>query len=229
MLRKTMVLALVIVILNLIPAIAQEQVQPYCKVENAVITYEYYGLDKGTVKLMIKDYGDFVRREDNSIKTTDGEEKAYKFFYLLTPEFFYQADLHESNTAVKMGRPTQQETLTLLLHEILYGEAAKDFEKDDRYRKEKDDDVAGQLCKVYYDETSDTTYWIWNDIILKTSTPDVEMLEKEPWIRKKDPYGKVAVTVDLDPKFEKNAFELPEGIEIIGDTVTNLFFLIAQN
>ena len=221
MLQKIMVLALVIVILNLIPVHAQEQVESYCKVKNAVITYEYYGIDKGTVKLMIKDNGQFVRREDNSIKTTDGKEKAYKFFYLLTPELFYQADLHESNTAVKMARPANSENLILLLHEILYGEAAKSFETDDRYQKEKDDVVAGQLCKVYYDGTSDTTYWVWNDIILKTSTPDVEMLDKEPWIRKKDPYGKIAVTVDLDPKFEKNTFEVPEGMEIIGDDEIN--------
>ena len=221
MLRKTMVLVLIIVILNLIPVFAENQVEPYCKVKNAVITYEYYGIDKGTVKLMIKDYGHFVLREDSSIKTTDGEEKTYEFFYLLTPEFLYQADLHESNIAVKMGRPTELEGLRLLLHEILYGEDAESFESDDRYQREKDDYVAGQLCKVYYDGTSDTTYWVWKDIILKTSTPDVEMLDKEPWIRKKDPYGKIAITLDLDPKFEKSTFELPEGMEIIGDPVTN--------
>ena len=216
MLRKAMVLVLIIVFLNLIPVFAQEQVVPYCKVKNAVITYEYYGIEKGTVKLMIKDHGQFVRREDNITKTTDGAEKAYKYFYLLTPEFFYQADLHESDIAVKMKRPDKLEDLILLLHEILYGEAAESFETDDRYQREKDDEVAGQLSKVYFDATSETTYWIWNDIILKTSTPDVEMLDKEPWIRKKDPYGKIAVTVDLDPKFEKNAFEVPDGLEIIG-------------
>ena len=230
MLRKIMVLALVIVFSNLIPVFAENQVESYCKVKNAVITYEYYGLDKGTVKLMIKDYGHFVRREDNSIKTTDGEEKAYKFFYLLTPEFLYQADLHESNTAVKMGRPANLEGLRLLLHEISYGEDAESFQTDDRYQKEKDDYVAGQLCKVYYDKISDVTYWVWNDIILKTSAPDVEILDKEPWIRKKDPYGKIAVTVDLDPKFEKNTFEMPEGMEIIGIPYTLspfCFFLIA--
>jgi hypothetical protein len=221
MLRKTMVLVLTIVILNLIPVFAENQVESYCKVKNAVITYEYYGIDKGTVKLMIKDYGHFVLREDSRIKTTDGEEKTYEFFYLLTPEFLYQADLHESNIAVKMGRPTELEGLRLLLHEILYGEDAESFESDDRYQREKDDYVAGQLCKVYYDGTSDTTYWVWKDIILKTSTPDVEMLDKEPWIRKKDPYGKIAITLDLDPKFEKSTFELPEGMEIIGDPVTN--------
>jgi hypothetical protein len=218
MIRKTLVLALIIVILNLIPAIAQEQAEPYCKVKNAVITYEYYGIEKGTVKLWIKDYGQSVRREDNIIKTTDGEEKEYKFFYLLTPEFLYQADLHESNMAVKMGRPADLAGLRLLLHEILYGEDAKSLETDDRYQKEKDDVVAGQQCKVYYDKTSDVTYWVWNDIILKTSAPDIEMLDKEPWIRKKDPYGKIAITVDLDPKFGKNTFEVPEGMEIIGNS-----------
>lgn len=67
---------------------------------------------------------------------------------------------------------------------------------------------------VYYDKTSDTTHWIWNDIILKTSAPDIEMLDKAPWIKKKDPYGKIAVSVDLNPKFKKDTFKLPEGIEI---------------
>ena len=216
MIRKTMVPTLVFFIFNFVPAFSQEQVQPYCKAKNAVITYEYYGIEKGTVKLMIKDHGQFVRREDNSIKTTDGEEKEYKYFYLLTPEFLYQADLHESNMAVKMARPADLAGLRLLLHEILYGEDAESLETDDRYQKEKDDVVAGQQCKVYHDKTSDVTYWVWNDIILKTSAPDVEMLDKEPWIRKKDPYGKIAITVDLDPKFEKNTFEVPKGLEIIG-------------
>jgi hypothetical protein len=217
MLRKSLVLILVFVIFNLVPASAQEQTQPYCKVKNAVITYEYYGIEKGSIKLMIKDFGQFVRREDNCIKTIDGGEKEYKFFYLLTPEFLYQADLHESNMAVRMARPADLAGLRLLLHEITYGEDAASFETDDRYQKEKDDIVAGQPCKVYHDKTSDVTFWVWNDIILKTSAPDIEMLDKEPWIRKKDPYGKIAVKVDLDPKFEKDTFEVPEGIEIIGD------------
>lgn len=217
MLRKAMALTLVFVLLNLVPAFAQERVEPYCKVKNAVITYEYYGVDKGTVKLMIKDFGQFVRREDNLIKTTDGEEKEYKFFYLLTPDYFYQADLHESNMAVRIARPADLAGLRALLHEITYGEDAASFETDDRYQKEKDDVVAGQPCKVYHDTISDETFWVWNDIILKTSAPDFEMLDKEPWVKKKDPYGKIAVTVELDPKFGKNAFEVPEGIEIIGD------------
>jgi len=214
MLRKTMVLILIIVIFNFIPVFPEEKVESYCKVKNAVITYEYYGFDKGTIKLMIKDHGSFVRREDNRIKTSNGEEKAYKFFYILTPEYIYQADLHDSNMAVKMKRPAELEKLTIVLHEILYGEYAKSFETDDSYKKEKDDYVAGQLCKVYYDKTSDTTHWIWKDIILKTSTPDIEMLDKEPWVKKKDPYGKIAVSVDLNPKFKKDTFKLPEGIEI---------------
>lgn len=217
MLHKVMALTLVFVVSNLVPALAQERVEPYCKVKNVVITYEYYGVDKGTTKLMIKDFGQFVRREDHLIKTTDGEEKEYKFFYLLTPEYFYQADLHESDMAVKMARPTDMTGMRALLHEITYGEDSAFFETDDRYQKEKDEVVAGQPCKVYLDKTSETTFWIWNDIILKTSTPDFEMLEKEPWVRKKDPYGKIAITVDLDPKFEKNTFEVPEGLEIIGD------------
>jgi hypothetical protein len=217
MLRKTMVLALVFALLSLKPIFAEEKGESYCKVENAVITYEYYGIEKGAIKLMIKDYGQFVRREDNIIKTTDGVEKAYKFFYVLTPEYLYQADLHESNIAVKMARPADLAGLRLLLHEIIYGEDAESFDTDDRYQKEKDDYVAGQLCKVYHDTTSDMTFWVWNDIILKTSTPDIEMLDKEPWIRKKDPYGKIALSVELDPKFGKNTFEVSEGIEIIGD------------
>ena len=217
MLRKTMVLALVFALLTLKPIFAEEQAESYCKVKNAVITYEYYGIEKGAIKLMIKDYGQFVRREDNIIKTTDGVEKTYNYFYVLTPENLYQADLHESNMAVKMARPPDLTGLRLLLHEIIYGEDAESFNTEDRYKKEKDDYVAGQLCKVYHDTTSDVTFWVWNDIILKTSTPDIEMLDKEPWIRKKDPYGKIAVSVELDPKFEKNTFEMPEGIEIIGD------------
>ena len=216
MLHKVMALTLVFVVSNLVPALAQERVEPYCKVKNVVITYEYYGVDKGTTKLMIKDFGQFVRREDHLIKTTDGEEKEYKFFYLLTPEYFYQADLHEPDMAVKMARPADLASLRLLLHEILYGEDAASLETDDRYQKGKDDVVAGQPCKVYHDKTSDETFWVWNDIILKTSAQDVEMLDKEPWVRKKDPYGKMAVAVDLDPKFEKNAFEVPDGLEIIG-------------
>ena len=217
MLRKTMVLALVFALLTLKPIFAEERAESYCKVKNAVITYEYYGIEKGAIKLMIKDYGQFVRRQDNVIKTTDGVEKEYKFFYVLTPEYLYQADLHESNMAVKMARPADLSGLRLLLHEIIYGEDAESFDTDDRYQKEKDDYVAGQLCKVYHDTTSDVTFWVWNDIVLKTSAPDIEILDKEPWIRKKDPYGKIAVSVELDPKFEKNTFEVPEGIEIIGD------------
>jgi hypothetical protein len=216
MLSKTMVLVLIIAVFFLIPIHAENQVESYSKVENVVITYDYFGIEKGTVNLMIKDHGQFVRREDNRIKTIDGEEKAQRFFYLLTPDYFYQADLHESDIAVKMERPAKSEDLILLMHEILYGDAAASFETDDRYQKEKDDYVAGQLCKVYHDTIDDTTYWIWNDIVLKTSTPDVEVLDKEPWIRKKDPFGKIAVTVDLDPKFEKNTFEVPAGLEIIG-------------
>ena len=217
MLRKTMVLSLVFALLSLKPIFAEEQAESYCKVENAVIIYEYYGIEKGAIKLMIKDYGQFVRREDNIIKTTDGVEKAYNYFYVLTPEYLYQADLHESNMAVKMARPADLSGLRLLLHEIIYGEDAESFDTDDRYQKEKDDYVAGQLCKVYHDTTSDVTFWVWNDIVLKTSAPDIEILDKEPWIRKKDPYGKIAVSVELDPKFKKNTFEVPEGIEIIGD------------
>lgn len=117
MLRRTMVLILIIVIFNLISVFPEEKVESYCKVKNAVITYEYYGFDKGTIKLMIKDYGSFVRREDNRIKTSNGEEKAYKFFYLLTPEYIYQANLHDSNIAAKMKRPAELGQLRLLLHE----------------------------------------------------------------------------------------------------------------
>ena len=185
----------------------EQESEPYCKVENAIITYEYYGLDKGTVKLYIKDNGSFVRREDTKIVERDGGEKTLRFFYLLTPEYFYQADLHDSNMAVRMPRPANQGDLMILIHEILHGEQAKSLETEKRYKKEAEERVVNQLCKVYYDETSAEKFWIWNDIILKQESLDWET---------KEPSGKRAVSVELNPKFEKDTFELPKDLEIIG-------------
>ena len=50
------------------------------------------------------------------------------------------------------------------------------------------------------------TYWVWNNIILKEEFID--------WETKK-PSGKRAVSVNVNPEFEKDAFSLPEGLEII--------------
>lgn len=186
-------------------AFSEEKPQQFCKVENVVVSYEYYGVDKGITILKITGYGDFVRREDNRIMTSYGEEKEYRYFYLLTPSAFYQADLHDSNMAVKMARPANMEDV-IFFHEILYGKQADSFEKEERYQKKNDESVAGQLCQVYHDTTLAVTYWIWNNIILKEEFID--------WETKK-PSGKKAVSVDVNPEFEKDAFSLPEGLEII--------------
>lgn len=106
-----------------------------------------------------------------------------------------------------MPRPANKEGLILLIHEIMVGEQAESFETEKRYRKEEDDDVCEQRCRVYYDETGGTKYWIWNDIVLKT--------ESIGWETKK-PSGKRAISVDLNPKFKEDAFGLPKGIEVIG-------------
>ncbi len=186
-------------------AFSEEKSQPFCKVENVAISYEYYGNDKGETKIKIKDYGAFVLREDNRIMTSYGEEKEYRYFCLLTPSAFFQADLHDSNMAVQNARPVSMEDITLF-HEILYGKQADSFEKEKRYEKRNDESVAGQLCHVYHDSTEAVTYWIWNHIILKEEYVD--------WETKK-PGGKRAVSVNLNPEFEKDAFSLPEGLEII--------------
>jgi hypothetical protein len=81
------------------------------------------------------------------------------------------------------------------------------LDTDKRYKKEADEEVAGQMCKVYYDEISAEKYWVWNDIILKTESLDWET---------KEPSGKRALTVELDPEFKKGTFEIPEGLEVIG-------------
>jgi hypothetical protein len=185
---------------------AAQEPQPYCKVESAIIKYEYYGLDEGTVTLFIKDNGKYVRRDDKRIKTSDEGEKTLRFFYLLTPKDFYQADLHQGNMAVRMDRPADMASM-ILIHEILYGESADSLDTDKRYKKEADEEVAGQMCKVYYDEISAEKYWVWNDIILKTESLDWET---------KEPSGKRALTVELDPEFKKGTFEIPEGLEVIG-------------
>jgi len=207
MFRKTILLAIVIFILNLVVSriseSGEEKPEPFCKVKNAVIAYEYYGIDKGTIKLMIKDYGNFVRREETRIMKSDEKERVYKNFYLLTPEYYYDVDV-KSNTAIKMKCPANMEEL-ITISEILYGEQAKSVETEDRYQKEKDGSVAGQVCKVYHDKISAMTYWIWNDIILKEESIDWET---------KEPSGKRAVSVDLNPKFKKDTFELLKGMEI---------------
>lgn len=46
---------------------ADQEPDPYCKVENAIISYEYYGLDQGTVKLSIKDSAGYVPRDETRI------------------------------------------------------------------------------------------------------------------------------------------------------------------
>jgi len=186
-------------------ASSEEKPKQFCRVENVVISYAYYGDDKGKTILKIKDHGAFVRREDNRVMTSYGEEKEYRYFCLLTPSAVYQADLHDSNRAVKMARPADMEDV-IFFHEILYGKQAGSFEKEERYQKKNDESVAGQLCQVYHDTTLAVTYWIWNNIILKEEFID--------WETKK-PSGKKAVSVDVNPEFEKDAFSLPEGLEII--------------
>ena len=186
-------------------ASSEEKSQQFCKVENVIISYEYYGDDKGETKLKIKDYGAFVLREDNRNMTSYGEEKEYRYFCLLTPSAFYQADLHDSNMVVENARPASMEDVTLF-HEVLYGKQADSFEKEKRYEKRKDESVAGKLCLVYHDSTEAVTYWVWNNIILKEEFID--------WETKK-PSGKRAVSVNVNPEFEKDAFSLPEGLEII--------------
>jgi len=215
MFRKIILLTLIILamslIVNRISGSGQEESAPFCKIKNAVITYEYYGLDKGTIKLMVKDNGSFVRREENRIMTSDDEKREYKSFYLLTPQYYYDVNV-ESNIAIRMKRPANMDEL-ITIHEILYGEQAESLETDDRYQKKKNESVAGQACKVYHDKISATTYWIWENIKLKEESLD--------WETKK-PSGIRAVSVDLDPKFVKDIFELPEDIEIIGGCLPDL-------
>jgi hypothetical protein len=186
-------------------ASSEEKSQPFCKVENVVISYEYYGNDKGETTIKIKDYGAFVLRKDNRIMTSYGEEKEYRYFCLMTPSAFYQADLHDSNMAVKIARPANMEDI-ILFHEILYGKQADSLETEKRYQKRNDESVAGQLCHVYHDNTEAVTYWVWNNIILKEESVD--------WETKK-PSGKRAVSVNVNPEFEKDAFSLPEELEVI--------------
>lgn len=210
MIKKILIVTAVAFILNCIAVpffgTEKQEAEPYSKVESVIITYEYYGLDKGTVKLFIKDNGSYVRRDETRIMTSNGNEKTYKYFYLLTPENFYQADLHSGNIAVRMDRPADMSTM-ILIPEILYGESAESFKTEKRYKKEAEERVAEQLCQVYYDETSAEKYWIWNDIILKDESLD--------WETKK-PSGKRAVSVELDPEFPKGTFEVPEDLEVIG-------------
>jgi hypothetical protein len=210
MIKKILRVTAVVFILNCIAVpffgTGEREPKPYSKVESVIITYEYYGLDKGTVKLSIKDNGSYVRRDETRIMKSNGDEKTYKYFYLLTPENFYQADLHSGNMAIRMDRPADLSTM-ILIPEILYGESAESLETESRYKKEAEERVADQLCQVYYDETSAEKYWIWNDIILKNESLD--------WETKK-PSGKRAVSVELDPKFPKGTFEVPEDLEVIG-------------
>lgn len=186
-------------------AFSEEKSQQFCKVENVFISYEYYGNDKGETKLKIKDYGAYVLREDNRVMTSYGEEKEYRYFCLLTPSAFFQADLHDSNMVVKNARPANMEDI-ILFHEILYGKQADTFEKEKRYEKRNDESIAGQLCHVYHDNTEAVTYWVWNNIILKEEFID--------WETKK-PSGKRAISVNMNPEFEKDTFSLPEELEII--------------
>jgi hypothetical protein len=44
----------------------------------------------------------------------------------------------------------------------------------------------------------------------------IEILDKASWTRKTEPSGKKAVSVGLNPKFQKDTFKLPKGMEIIG-------------
>jgi len=210
MIKKILLITALVFILNFaaVPffSTVEQEPEPFSKVENVIITYEYYGLDQGTVTLSIKDNGSYVRRDETRIMKSNGNEKTYKYFYLLTPENFYQADLHQGNMAIRMDRPADMANM-ILIHEILYGESAESLKTEKRYKKEAEERVAEQLCKVYYDEIGAEKYWIWNDIILKNESLD--------WETKK-PSGKRAVSVELDPKFPKGTFEIPEDMEVIG-------------
>lgn len=110
---------------------------------------------------------------DGKFLLAEGDEETYKYFYLLTSDNFYQADLHQGNTTVRMDRLVDMASM-ILIHEILYGESADSLETKKRYKKEADEEAAGQLDKVYYDGIGAEKYWLWNDIILKTPFLDWE-------------------------------------------------------
>lgn len=107
MIKKILLVTAVVFILNCIAVpffgTVEQEPEPYSKVKSVIITYEYYGLDKGTVTLSIKDNGSYVRRDETRIMKSNGNEKTYKYFYLLTPENFYKVQ-HVTFTTYKETR-----------------------------------------------------------------------------------------------------------------------------
>jgi hypothetical protein len=72
MIKRILLVTAVVFILNCIAVpflgTVEQKQEPYSKVKSVIITYEYYGLDKGTVTLSIKDNGSYVKRKQEDIQ-----------------------------------------------------------------------------------------------------------------------------------------------------------------
>lgn len=79
MIKKILLVTAPVFILNCVAVpflgTVEQEPEPYSKVESVIITYEYYGLNQGTVMLSIKDNGSYVRRDETRIMKSNGNEK----------------------------------------------------------------------------------------------------------------------------------------------------------